>query len=55
MEMYIKQKHFFSALKRLPKLLGRGFVAVWRKVDVFVLEKEMKGHSKLIILAHDAL
>lgn len=57
MEMYIKQKHYFLALKRLPKPWGGGGMDLQRcdeKVDVFVLGKEMKGHSELIILAHDA-
>lgn len=37
-----------------PRHWRGGFAAVWQKVDVFVLEKEMKGRSELIVLAHDA-
>lgn len=58
MEMYIKQKHFFFKFflhwSASPRHWRGGFAAVWQKVDVFVLEKEMKGRSELIVLAHDA-
>lgn len=57
MEMYIKQKHFSPLPKRLPEPSRgeNGFAALWRKVDVFVLEKEMKGRSELVVfLPHDA-
>lgn len=48
-------KTLFFGAKAPPQAMGgNGFAAVWRKVDVFVLEKEMKGRSELIVLAHGA-